>query len=782
MQKSKSTKTFPSDSKSQVIEIKNNRNSSTNVTTSIKLWKEYEFSSDQPKSFELLLSPSVKSILAILEWNNSNVSFSLKLFNPSGSLISSSSPIRDFYIPRDSSGGIYFSSILFKQENGAFYILPIKFNVTASSVFINEKFSKTSVYKEDDIGFNRTILFSISILNNGLSSVNISIEKEMGFLNCSSDVSSFLRYNVSYYPNELSSNTSDNINISISIYTNETKDKQCLYSGIIPINLTEQNGISRIFNLSIQYNLTNLLSISSILLNNTIISPPKNISISFVPKYLGNELYDGNETTANISLKLVHLNETSYTLIPQIFYSSVLFDPARSNYTYIFSISNSLGGIYDLYIYFNHTNTLKGIVYQGSSVYHNFKINKEALKANLISPSSLSLYPSNTSYIKIEVWNYGLLKSNSSLDKMKIQEDCAYYSISFNSSNCTYSPSSPSSEIGLEINPNSMCEVVWKIKASDKGDSKYCDTKISFEGLWFNSQPFTIKIKVINTTTPTTPPSTTTQQNQTITISNIIRNITWYQVPSLIVLEQNSTNTTFVTVKNEGNVQEELIFSIKNLPINLYKILNLKLTVNPNQIVSFYVTFNGSGEIGEYSGEFEISTNDSSIKLTKSFKLKIIPGYQTKIYVNKTFNEFLERFVELENKTNELKSKGYKTEIVEQKLSLVLEKLNQLKAYIENNDYYHGYLLLDDINEMLNDINSTFSKLPKEEVKIDWFLIIGVGLTVFGIGFLVYLFWPTESYFDHKKKKFVWKPEKRKEDWFKKIKEEIKKLKPKQTS
>ena len=153
---------------------------------------------------------------------------------------------------------------------------------------------------------------------------------------------------------------------------------------------------------------------------------------------------------------------------------------------------------------------------------------------------------------------------------MNFTESCSYYSVVFNSTTCEdHSLYSSNKEVGLEVSGYSDCYVVWKITTSESGNDQYCTAKIYFKGNWFNDEYIQVRIKVLNTTTTTSTGTGTTQQpaQQQTEEEEEEENISlsFYEAPSYVFVEQNSTNTTTVKVNNLGTIEANVYLEIKGI-------------------------------------------------------------------------------------------------------------------------------------------------------------------------------------------------------------------------
>ena len=187
-------------------------------------------------------------------WISTN--FTQMTFNSSGLPNSSQSFVVNLTASKGLSG-LYEGRLLY---SGSMFEVPLRFNLTAGTLLVNNTLKEGVVTVTDNIGFNRTgddLSIEITLNNTGNKAINLA------YLNSPS-----LKYG-SYYanftyskPSSLAPGESKTLKINITINTSHTQNKAGLYTGWIYIdgNASPYDG----FNLTIRLNLTDDLRVDVI--------------------------------------------------------------------------------------------------------------------------------------------------------------------------------------------------------------------------------------------------------------------------------------------------------------------------------------------------------------------------------------------------------------------------------------------------------------------------------------------------------------------------------------
>jgi len=683
----------------------------------------------------------------------------------------SSIPIQvNLSIPYFAVGGEYKGFIIVSSDNSAKIKFPIKFNVTAGTLTVSDKFETLESKIVDNIGFNRTGSntrnITLKLENVGNENLTISL-KTSQTLNHSSNYAKFSTITLS--KNQLKPSEIAYIYIPISINTSETNNQVGIYEGWVLLNYSTQN-IFLSYNISIKLNLTDLLYVSIPVVKtedgNQIVenaSESENITIGVRAWYINETTFESEHqipdlNEKNFSITLIHSNNTNYK------FSFEGSDILEAKYVvpgyYAVKVtlpSNLLGGLYRVKGRVDHFINPHLYGENESSLY--LTINNTGLKMELMNSSSITLYPGNSTILYLKVTNFGPLTSDPSVDKINFTENCAYYSVFPLDSTCEEgtTKNDNSKSFGIKLSGYSSCYVRWKISASSSGDNKYCTSYIYTSGRWFAPTSLSIDVKVKNTTRVGVAKGIS--PNYTTTQSYV--NLEFIDFPTLILVEQNSSNTTYFKIKNTGNFQTNVNLKVEGINSSWFSILPSGFTIDPNEEVSIKLTIKVSNEkVNDYEGNLIALTDNKSF--SRSFTLRILPGLELKKEINESYQNFTHLLKTFEEVVKSLKEKRIDTSAAEIKLELLKQKISELEHMISTGDYFHAYSLLPQVKNMIQSTQETLSSLQKikpKKPKLFPYILLGaiIGIAIF----LIYLFWPEKTGYDYRKRKFVWKSEKK---------------------
>ena len=248
--------------------------------------------------------------------------------------------------------------------------------------------------------------------------------------------------------------------------------------------------------------------------------------------------------------------------------------------------------------------------------------------------------------------------------------------------------------------------------------------------------------------------STETQNYSSASVSNTLTitsaptaNLSLVEVPTLVFITQNSTNTTLISVKNTGNVYQNITFSFGGINESWWTVNSTNVNLAPGSTTGFLIIFSIGGEnLGNYSGIFNITS--PNVTLSSNFTLQVLPSEETKAKINETINNYKIREGQLELEINQTKSEGIKTDSVELVLNQLKSKIAQAENFTKNGDYISAKNLFGTIDNLIAATQNELAKVKQsvEQQRQSNFLIyviVGIVATAI-IGILVYLFWPTE--------------------------------------
>lgn len=732
------------------------------------------------------------NLTILIQFNASNwikTNYSNFTFNKINENNSSLEVEFNFTALENSLDGSYEGYLEYLDFNGAGIRIPIKFNLTAPMLIVNNTINSSSVRITENIDANLTKVLNISIKNEGSYNITKINLLNSIFLNCSKNASNFIRITQIEFPENLSVSENSSINITLEIKTNETNDDVCLYKGWIFISTNESEYAAvpyDSFNLTIEVNLTNeiiamVTGIKTADGDNWInfTSFPENVSV----QYLNLFYINGTNITGSLvyfenitETRLAHKNLSYYIPrsgnLPRYNYSS-FEDITPGNYVFNFSVpENELGGIYQVLIGIKTANgKLEGRATNAELVINNTALSIEDLDCPI---DYMVVDESKTCSVRVK--NYGPLATSTA--KLVFSENCV--AISVNPTERTISLG------GFNYNGSLYNFTVTAIANGT------CEAWINITGVeWYEDSAKYLTIYVA-------PKSTTQQENQTISLPVYIVDLSFIQTENLINVVQNLSNYTVVKVKNTGNITADISFSVEGINSTWYSINTSNYSkVRVNSEVSFLVNFSIENEkIGDYSGIFKAKGINDLWNLEKtissSFKLRILPSEETKTKIDEAIASLEQNATLFATQISDLKEKDYNTTLVEVLFSEFLIKIQEAKNYTQNGDYISANSLIEYLIRLEGAIEEGIKNAEKiikekEEKERGEFqlktILISIGAAC-GI-VLVYLFWPVKPkkfYILKKevkkiKKEEIWKN--LRERWDKLFEERIKRSKKK---
>ena len=312
--------------------------------------------------------------------------------------------------------------------------------------------------------------------------------------------------------------------------------------------------------------------------------------------------------------------------------------------------------------------------------------------------------------------------------------------------------------------------MTWTIKGNGEGT---CNLTIYGSSPWFNNLSIKVEVEATTQATTTTTTTYTTQTTTTTTTTTQSFDFEIVEAPSLILLQQNSTNSTLVKVKNTGNVDQTINLTIEGINSTWFEVSPSSYTLEPNETKAFNVTFSiGMVEVKEYEGKFKAVGAEKT--QLKSFTLRVLPAEFNQTYIENMIHWIQNETLKLKQNLTQLEKQGINVSIVKQMLEILEQNLNQSLDYLEQRDYYSAYLMLDDLLSMLNKTQlQLYSLVPKKGIDYTTYVLAGI-IGVVAL-LLIYLFWPVKE--EKTTRTFGLETSKLKtilKDWIKKLKIERK--------
>jgi hypothetical protein len=217
--------------------------------------------------------------------------------------------------------------------------------------------------------------------------------------------------------------------------------------------------------------------------------------------------------------------------------------------------------------------------------------------------------------------------------------------------------------------------------------------------------------------------------------------LAFVEKPSLVIVQQNSSNSTVVSVKNTGNLNQTINLTVENVSISWStNATNVRLA--PNEIATFLVTFTaGSQAAGIYQSAFKAYSPNKTI--ATNFNLSIELSEEAKLSINSTIQSYKASLLEIEAEINRTKESGADVSSIESTFNTFKALVQQAESYAQEGNYAAASQILGSIAPVLEAIKNDLARFKGGQPNYLLYVIIGVSGAI--IGFLVYLFWPTEE-------------------------------------
>ena len=694
-------------------------------------------------------------------------------------------------IQNESMNGAYEGYIRYTSSSNQLINIPITFNVTTPMLVVNNTINSETYRTDEDYGANITRILYFNITNPGNYDLNVSFT-DSGNLSCYSGSCSGYNSTFTYNStNSIPANGFSTINVNLTF--NSSMPKNTVYSGWIYVNGTNNINANLTshpysgFTINLRLNLTDLLDVrldlrsgdwSNQIIENSSLN--ENITIKSDVYYINETQIPDNDLAGMSNFTMIWLQEGNVTSnegkIPAsgnlTYYSGVAGGPwcsgscpswGGNNHYYINATvpANKPGGQYNVYVTtaysrgsftFGGTGTNKSLIINNTGLFMSTNASGCSFGSSCNS-STISLNPGNTTRIYLNVSNFGPLAASTSIDNITFSESCTGYSISSPTATTGCSAGTVSGNtIPLGINASSTnCTVYWTVTAaSSSAGANACTGNIIgyANDDWFNPSGINVTIAVNNlTTSTTTPGGTTTPTNPTTPTYNLV----FSKAEILVPVQQNSSNSTEVQVKNTGSANQTITFKLVGINSTWYTINATSANIASGGTAGFKIRFAiGKEDVKDYLGSYNATSTSKSI--AKNFTLRVLPAPEEKVKINDTLALYKVEMIELETEINQSRDKGMNVTLAEQKLKELKSNISQAENYIKQGDdisYFNAKQLLPTIKSLIDDTKNELSKakqiVSETQKKRIWiFLAIGGGVVALGV--ILFLFWPTKGY------------------------------------
>jgi len=674
-------------------------------------------------------------------------------------------------VPNDTMNGLYEGSFKYFDTNGAGISIPVKINVTTPSLVVNGTTGSTTATVVENVNTTLTKTVRMIINNTGTYSISSITTSNSTSLNYSI-------YNISFSysaPTSIPAGSYGLLNITINLSTSTTSDTTGIYTGWIILNTSDSTYPSYpypTFTANINFNLTDLLDVRITGIDtgetaNWIVNSsnlPRNVTTNSLTIYYINDTARLSNLTspstfdyANISYVYLYNKNTGYTTanlpfspfyVPSTGTSD--FELPTYNFRFNFTVPANLpGGNYEVHI---KVKSFNGKL-QGESSNSTLSVNNAGLYMSTTNSTSFSISNTSITYFGVNVSNYGNVTSSGYINFNK-PSTCSGYTVEYHSITGSWCGSASGTNVSVTVpGYNTSCIITWRITGGTSAASA-CTSNIigSPSNQWFN--PNGINVSVTVTAGGSSGDSSTSGNSALNTTATTLpaytANLAFTKAESLIIVQQNSTNSTEVSVSNTGSINQNITFAIDSINTGWYSLNSTNAYLVVGRSAGFRVNFNvGNVEVKDYSGVFKAFSVNKTI--TSNFVLRVTPTPTTKTQINETLETYKLNMTKLEQQLDQLKKQGYNTTDVQKKFDELKLKVEQAENYIKGGDYNNAYYLFDDIKSLLSEVKDDLTKVKKTGFLgfislpqgITLYILIGVGIAVGG--FLAYLFWPTRG-------------------------------------
>ncbi|MCD6590473.1 MAG: hypothetical protein J7K72_00705 [Candidatus Aenigmarchaeota archaeon] len=735
-------------------------------------------------------------------------------FNSTGNANSTKNVSVYLKIPEeDIIGGDYEGFIEYYQTNKWSMRIPLEFHVKAGTFLINNTLETVTVRVKDNIGFNRlgsnALKVSLPVKNIGEYNITYTNTTSDYKLNNTAHTDKYIDFNVTWPDNPIKANSTDELNITIYINTSKTNDTEGVYRGNITFDTSAQSANSssypfKKFVVIIEVNLTKYLEVNVTSVSPTFVSQTENstnITANITVKLANGSYISENETMkiydfTSTKLKEGNVTTTTYTLQNITGNNPSGVACPSNNSSHICMIKSTLPGgsvggryYYIVSLRFN-TSVLGGdgvnLTGTGTSSQQIVINNTGIFLSETDHPPDV--YEGETIVYTVLVRNYGPLEAKNL--QIRFDKGSCPVSVSTSTNNCSAENAS-TTDWKISNFPEycaSWCKLSWTLTGNSVSEDSSCsNAQVKIISGHANFGNITgIRLTVKDNSSTSSQQATQQQQSSTCSsnsdcadseyclngvctavscpnghVSNHVcipyqRKLSITEYPREASVMQGSTTSLKVTVKNIGDLSAttklEIIPSLNGTTFSVspdsYTLLS-----GISGIFTVKVSVSNKTEIGRYNLQFKAyATENSSVYDTKDFTLVVEPTEETKIYVNKTYNDIKKMFNDIS-----LQFEGIIPTMVSdinytranRTYTRLITMLKEAENYLRAEKYVDAYMLLKEANESLKSFQEEVNKLIEEKMtkeSSNMWIFIGIGIAVVVIGaLLVYLLLPPKK-------------------------------------
>ncbi|MFN6992017.1 MAG: hypothetical protein ACK4MM_04790, partial [Fervidobacterium sp.] len=215
-----------------------------------------------------------------------------------------------------------------------------------------------------------------------------------------------------------------------------------------------------------------------------------------------------------------------------------------------------------------------------------------------------------------------------------------------------------------------------------------------------------------------------------------------------IEIEQGKNYTTNVNVANVNETHTQTvrvsILLINSSWVKVSPASYISLGSGDNYIFRAIYTIPEDAAVNDYLGQLQVESKDHTER--KDFTLSVLPGDKLKMEINETLLKYENETLALELKMNQTKIKGDNATLIQNKIQVLHQMIEEAKAHIAAGNYRSAYNLLDDIQRLINETATQQNNLLARKSilgDIKW-ILIGIGIVV-PASVAGYIYWPEYS-------------------------------------
>lgn len=237
--------------------------------------------------------------------------------------------------------------------------------------------------------------------------------------------------------------------------------------------------------------------------------------------------------------------------------------------------------------------------------------------------------------------------------------------------------------------------------------------------------------------------------------------LTFVEAPKLIEMIQNSTASSEVKVKNNGNVAQNITLELAEIDATWYSLDKTTTNIFVGATAVFKISFNiPNADVKDYTGKFNVNGTNGTV--SQEFTLRVLPSVETKLKINDSITLYKLDVSKLESRFDEIKNKVNNTASIEQKLNELKSAVKQAEDYTASDNYFQAQQTFETIKALISEVESQLkvAESPASKVVIPskvWLIVIGTIVAIVAV-LVAYLFWPVKKGYKPETGKYSYGP------------------------